>query len=30
MLTLEVTVSKMKNSFSGPNSAESAMPEDFK
>ncbi len=25
-----VTLSKMKNSFSGPNSAESAIPEDFR
>jgi hypothetical protein len=30
MPELTVTLSKMKNSFSGPNNAESAIPEDFK
>ena len=30
MLELTRTLSKMKNSFSGPNSAESATPEDLR
>ena len=30
MATFTLTSSKMKNSFSGPNSAESAMPEDLR
>ena len=30
MPELTVTLSKMKNSFSGPNNAESAMPEDLR
>ena len=30
MPELTITLSKMKNSFSGPNSAESAMPVDLR